>query len=178
MQQQGRGRRKTRVGVVMSDKMDKTRVIGVEWSMPHRLYRRPVRRLTRFKAHDELNASHIGDRVLISEIRRLSKDKRWRIVEIVEKAEVVDITPEEVGTSQLESLNAEASAEAPVTTGMPAPQTAAAAVVAAPVAAAPEVEAPAAPAKRTRRKAAEPEPVAEKAPKAKRQPKAEKAMYH
>lgn len=178
MQQQERGRRKTRVGVVISDKMNKTRVIGVEWSMPHRLYKRPVRRLSRFKAHDELNTSHIGDRVLISETRRLSKDKRWWIVEIVEKAEVVDVTPEEVGTTLLESLTAEAAVMVPVAAARkPARRTAAKAVTA-PVAAAPAIESPAAPAKRIRRKVAapepRPEPVAEKASKPKRLPKAEK----
>ncbi|MBF8299201.1 MAG: ribosomal protein [Dehalococcoidia bacterium] len=99
-----RGSRKVRIGVVLSDAMDKTRVIGVEWSMPHWLYRRRVRRLTRFKAHDEQNATHIGDRVMITETRPLSKDKRWRIVQVMEKAEVVEIKPEEVGMAQLKEL--------------------------------------------------------------------------
>lgn len=101
-----RGTRKVRVGVVLSDKMDKTRVIGVEWSMPHWLYKRRVRRITKFKAHDEQNASKIGDRVMITETRPMSKDKRWRIVQVLEKAEVVDVAPEEVDTTLLQELSA------------------------------------------------------------------------
>ena len=104
-----RGDRKTRIGIVLSDKMDKTRVIGVEWSMPHWLYKRRVRRLTKFKAHDEQNMTKVGDRVLISETRPLSKDKRWRIVQVVEKAEVVDVKPEEVDSTLLQELQAKMS---------------------------------------------------------------------
>ena len=107
-----RGTRKTRIGVVLSDKMDKTRVVGVEWSMPHWLYKRRVRRITRFKAHDELNATKTGDRVLISETRPMSKDKRWRIVQAIEKAETVDVKPEEVDATLLLELAAR-----PVVTG-------------------------------------------------------------
>lgn len=104
-----RGDRKTRIGIVLSDKMDKTRVVGVEWSMPHWLYKRRVRRLTKFKAHDEQNITKVGDRVLISETRPLSKDKRWRIVQVVEKAEVVDVKPEEVDATLLQELQAKMS---------------------------------------------------------------------
>lgn len=99
-----RGRRKVRVGVVLSDKMDKTCVVGVEWSQAHRLYRRRVRRLTRFKAHDEQNNARIGDKVRIIEIRPLSKDKRWRIVEILQRAEVVELKPDEVDSTLLQEL--------------------------------------------------------------------------
>ena len=77
---------KTQVGLVVSDKMNKTRVIVVERSFRHPQYERVVKRSTRFKAHDERNEAHVGDRVLIVETRPLSKDKRWRIKEILERA--------------------------------------------------------------------------------------------
>jgi small subunit ribosomal protein S17 len=77
---------KTRVGLVVSDKMSKTRVVAVERSFRHSQYERVIKRTTRFKAHDERNEAHVGDRVLIVETRPLSKDKRWRIKEILERA--------------------------------------------------------------------------------------------
>jgi small subunit ribosomal protein S17 len=77
---------KTRVGMVVSDKMNKTRVVVVERAFRHPRYERVVKRTTRFKAHDERNEAHLGDRVLIVETRPLSKDKRWRIKEILERA--------------------------------------------------------------------------------------------
>lgn len=77
---------KTRVGLVVSDKMSKTRVVAVERSFRHPRYERVVKRTMRFKAHDERNEAHVGDRVLIVETRPLSKDKRWRIKEILERA--------------------------------------------------------------------------------------------
>jgi small subunit ribosomal protein S17 len=77
---------KTRVGLVVSDKMNKTRVVVVERSFRHPQYERVVKRSSRFKAHDERNEAHVGDRVLIVETRPLSKDKRWRIKEILERA--------------------------------------------------------------------------------------------
>ena len=113
-----RGRRKVRIGIVLSDRMAKTRVVGVEWSKPHPLYGRRVRRITRFKAHDEENLTRQGDRVRIMETRRLSAGKRWRVVEVMERAEVVEIRPEEVDTTLLQELSgqrqAAAEAEAPV----------------------------------------------------------------
>jgi small subunit ribosomal protein S17 len=81
-----RGSRKTRVGVVVSDKMQKTVVVAVERRVPHPVYGKMVTRTTKFKAHDEQNSSKVGDRVRIMETRPLSKDKRWRVVEIVERA--------------------------------------------------------------------------------------------
>ena len=81
-----RNLRKTRVGKVVSDKMDKTIVVAVEDSVKHMLYNKIVKRTVRFKAHDENNECGIGDRVKIMETRPLSKDKRWRLVEIIEKA--------------------------------------------------------------------------------------------
>ena len=81
-----RGLRKTRVGTVVSDKMDKTIVVAIEDSMKHPLYKKVIKRTVKFKAHDENNEARTGDRVKIMETRPLSKDKRWRMVEIVEKA--------------------------------------------------------------------------------------------
>jgi len=79
-------RRKTRVGKVVSDKMDKTIVVAVENRVPHPLYKKIIKRTYRLKAHDENNDCGIGDRVRVMETRPLSKDKRWRLVEILEKA--------------------------------------------------------------------------------------------
>lgn len=81
-----RNLRKTRVGVVSSDKMDKTVVVTVKDKIKHPLYKKIVNRTIKFKAHDEKNKCGVGDKVLIMETRPLSKDKRWRVVEIIEKA--------------------------------------------------------------------------------------------
>ena len=78
--------RQTRVGMVVSDKMDKTVVIAIKDSVRHPLYNKIVKRTVKLKAHDENNECGIGDRVRIMETRPLSKDKRWRVVEIIEKA--------------------------------------------------------------------------------------------
>ena len=81
-----RNLRKTRVGHVVSDKMNKTVVVAIEDNVKHPLYKKIVKNTVKFKAHDENNECGIGDRVLIMETRPLSKDKRWRVVEIIEKA--------------------------------------------------------------------------------------------
>ncbi|WKY45420.1 30S ribosomal protein S17 [Eubacteriaceae bacterium ES2] len=81
-----RNYRKTRIGKVVSDKMDKTIVVAVETFVKHPLYNKRVKRTVKFKAHDDENTCGIGDKVKIMETRPLSKDKRWRLVEIVEKA--------------------------------------------------------------------------------------------
>lgn len=81
-----RGYRKTRTGVVTSDKMDKTIVVSIKTKVRHPLYGKMVNRTRKFKVHDEENACGIGDTVKIMETRPLSKDKRWRLVEIIEKA--------------------------------------------------------------------------------------------
>ena len=81
-----RNLRKTRVGTVVSDKMDKTIVVAVKDSVQHPLYKKILKRTVKFKAHDENNECGTGDRVKIMETRPLSKDKRWRVVEILEKA--------------------------------------------------------------------------------------------
>ncbi len=86
MAEEKRAFRKTRVGKVISDKMDKTIVVAVVETFAHPLYKKTVRRTYKLKAHDEQNACGIGDRVKVMETRPLSKDKRWRLVEIIEKA--------------------------------------------------------------------------------------------
>ena len=78
--------RKERVGIVVSDKMDKTVVVAVRENTKHPLYKKTITKTTRFKAHDEKNECGVGDRVRVMETRPLSKDKRWRVVEILEKA--------------------------------------------------------------------------------------------
>ncbi len=78
--------RKTRVGLVVSDKMDKTIVVAIEDRVKHPLYKKIVKRTYKLKAHDEQNTCGVGDRVRVMETRPLSKDKRWRLVEIIEKA--------------------------------------------------------------------------------------------
>ena len=81
-----RGIRKSRVGIVVSDKMDKTIVVKIERKAKHPLYGKPVKITQKYKAHDEENVAKVGDKVMITETRPLSKDKRWRLVEVVEAA--------------------------------------------------------------------------------------------
>ncbi|MDL2215601.1 30S ribosomal protein S17 [Ruminococcaceae bacterium OttesenSCG-928-N02] len=81
-----RNLRKTNIGVVVSDKMDKTVVVSIQDSVKHPLYKKIIKRTVRFKAHDENNECKVGDRVAIMETRPISKDKHWRVTEIVEKA--------------------------------------------------------------------------------------------
>ena len=86
MSEEKRNERKVRVGKVVSDKMQKTIVVAIEELVRHKLYKKAVKRTVKFKAHDENNEAHIGDKVSIMETRPLSKEKRWRLVQIVEKA--------------------------------------------------------------------------------------------
>ena len=81
-----RNERKTRIGKVVSDKMDKTIVVAIEELVQHKLYKKSVKRTVKFKAHEENNEAHVGDRVQIMETRPLSREKRWRLVKIVEQA--------------------------------------------------------------------------------------------
>ena len=81
-----RNLRKTRVGIVKSDKMDKTVVVSVKDRVSHPIYKKTVNKTINLKAHDENNECGVGDRVLVMETRPLSKDKRWRVVRIIEKA--------------------------------------------------------------------------------------------
>ena len=86
METKTRALRKTRVGRVISDKMDKTIIVSIETSVKHPLYKKIIKRSSKLKAHDENNECSIGDRVRIMETRPLSKEKRWRLAEIIEKA--------------------------------------------------------------------------------------------
>jgi small subunit ribosomal protein S17 len=99
------GKRKTKTGRVVSDKMDKTIVVSVERLARHRLYKRVIRLTTKFKAHDEANDAHVGDTVLIEESRPLSATKRWRLVRVVQRAGEqggpTDIVAEEEATSEV-----------------------------------------------------------------------------
>ena len=81
-----RNLRKTRTGIVVSDKMDKTIVVAIEDNVRHPLYKKIVKRTVKLKAHDEANECGVGDRVEVMETRPMSKDKRWRLVQIIEKA--------------------------------------------------------------------------------------------
>jgi small subunit ribosomal protein S17 len=81
-----RGNRKTQIGVVVSDKMDKTVVVKIDRLVKHHVYNKYIKRAAKYKAHDDDNSCKIGDRVLIVETRPLSKDKRWKVREIIEKS--------------------------------------------------------------------------------------------
>lgn len=102
---QSRGKRKVFVGVVVSDKMDKTVVVAVDRLVRHPLYKKVVRRTSKFYAHDEFNKCRVGDIVEIMETRPLSKLKRWRVVRIVQRAKVpLPVAREEVGEEMEEQL--------------------------------------------------------------------------
>lgn len=81
-----RSRRKTRTGIVVSDKMDKTRTVRVDRVMHHPVYNKLMRMATKFKVHDEKNSAKVGDTVKVEETRPLSKTKRWRVIEVIKKA--------------------------------------------------------------------------------------------
>ncbi|MBR2179393.1 MAG: 30S ribosomal protein S17 [Selenomonadaceae bacterium] len=85
-EEQKRNERKVRAGIVVSDKMDKTIVVKIEELEQHKLYKKSVKKTVKFKAHDENNEAHVGDKVSIMETRPLSKEKHWRLVKILEKA--------------------------------------------------------------------------------------------
>ena len=86
MSEETRAFRKTRVGTVVSDKMDKTIVVAIEDSVQHALYKKTIKRTYKLKAHDENNDCKVGDKVMVMETRPISKDKRWRLVEVIERA--------------------------------------------------------------------------------------------
>ena len=113
-------KRKIRVGKVVSDLMDKTVVVAVEWRKVHSLYGKATKRRTRFKAHDETNSCRIGDLIRIVESRPLSRTKRWRVVEILSREEIAELQPEDIvvaipGASDAEMISAEMVAGAVVT---------------------------------------------------------------
>ncbi len=96
------GMRKTRVGRVVSNRMDKTVVVVVEVPKRHSLYKKTIRRRVKFKAHDEKNECGLGDVVKIVETRPLSKDKRWRVAEIVTKGKAVEVQPRDITLESFE----------------------------------------------------------------------------
>ncbi len=153
-----RGRRKSLVGVVISNKMDKTVVVAVEHRFPHPLYKKIVRRTKKYKAHDSGNSAQLGDIVRLEETRPLSKEKRWRIAETMVKGHVAEIAPREIGVPAelLEAVETPAS---------PAPKAEAAAPAAVAEPAAEEVveKAPSEPAADEAAEAEEPAAVAEPA---------------
>ena len=104
-------KRKFRFGLVVSDKMDKTVVVAVETPKRHPLYKKTMRRVVKYKAHDEKNKCQVGDKVRIVETRPLSREKRWRVAEIVTKAEVVEISPEEITQEELAKVQPEKKAK-------------------------------------------------------------------
>ncbi len=89
-------KRKTRIGQVVSNKMDKTVVVAVETVKRHPLYKKTFKRVTRYKVHDEANKCKPGDRVRIIETRPLSRQKRWRVAEVITKGEIVEVKPQEI----------------------------------------------------------------------------------
>lgn len=102
-----RGRRKEMVGVVVSTKMDKTAVVSVERRVRHPLYRKIIRRTTKYKAHDPRNEATLGDVVRLQETRPISKEKRWRIAEIMTKGDVAEIQPGEIAVPEEVRLKVE-----------------------------------------------------------------------
>ena len=97
-------KRKSRLGQVVSNKMDKTAVVAVETRRHHPIYKKTVRRITRYKAHDEMNECQLGDTVRLEETRPLSKEKRWRVAEIIIKAEQLEVRPVELETQPEETV--------------------------------------------------------------------------
>ena len=112
-----RPKQKTMIGVVVSDKMEKTVIVAVEKPRRHRIYGKTLRRTERYKAHDPENVCRLGDRVRLVETRPLSKEKRWRVVEILQHKEVAEVKPSVIGR-ELEEGRIEAPDEAGTT---PAP---------------------------------------------------------
>ena len=101
---------KLQTGVVVSNKMDKTVVVRIDRSKRHRLYGKTLRVTQRYKAHDENNECRLGDVVKIAETRPLSREKRWRVVEVVTKGDVAEVAPRDIGASLLEETRAAAAA--------------------------------------------------------------------
>ncbi len=103
---------RTLQGVVVSDKMDKTVVVNVARRKQHPLYRKVINRSRRFKAHDAANECNVGDIVRILETSPISKDKRWRVIEILERGDVAELSPEEIGRGLEEEVQASPTAMA------------------------------------------------------------------
>ena len=103
---------KLQTGIVVSNKMDKTVVVRIDRFKRHRLYGKTMRVTQRYKAHDERNECRLGDVVKIAETRPLSREKRWRVVEVVQKGDVAEVAPREIGANILEETRAAAEEEA------------------------------------------------------------------
>jgi small subunit ribosomal protein S17 len=103
---------KLQIGTVVGNKMDKTVVVQIDRKKRHRLYGKTIRVTRRYKAHDEKNECHLGDLVTIAETRPLSREKRWRVVEIVQRGDVAEVAPREIGAHIIEETRAAAAAEA------------------------------------------------------------------
>jgi len=114
---------KSQVGTVVSNKMDKTVVVRIDRQKRHRLYRKTLRVTRRYKAHDENNECNLGDKVRIAETRPLSREKRWRVVEIIERGDVAEVAPREIGARILEETREAAAAEAAARAEAEAPPT-------------------------------------------------------
>jgi small subunit ribosomal protein S17 len=104
-------KRKVRLGQVVSNRMDKTVVVEVSGPKRHPLYKKIIRRVVKYKAHDEKNECQVGDKVRIIETRPLSREKRWRVAEIIAKGEVVEVSPEEITREDLEKVLPEKKAK-------------------------------------------------------------------
>ena len=110
----GETRRKERIGVVVSNKMQKTVVVAVETFKRHRIYKKILRQTRRFKVHDEKSVCALGDLVRIVETRPLSREKRWRVAEVLVRGEVAEVTPKEIGAELIEELQAKMPPPPPV----------------------------------------------------------------
>ena len=110
----GETRRKERIGVVVSKKMQKTVVVAVETFKRHRIYKKILRHTRRFKVHDEKNACGLGDLVRIVETRPLSREKRWRVAEVLVRGEVAEVAPKEIGAELIEELSVKTPPPPPV----------------------------------------------------------------
>jgi len=104
-------KRKIRHGQVVSDGMDKTVVVAVESPKRHPLYKKTIKRVVKYKAHDEKNECRVGDKVRIVETRPLSREKRWRVAEIITRGEVVEISPEEITREEVAEVKPEKKAK-------------------------------------------------------------------
>ena len=115
---------KLQTGIVVSNKMDKTVVVRIDRFKRHRLYGKTMRVTQRYKAHDERNECRLGDVVKIAETRPLSREKRWRVVEVVQKGDVAEVAPREIGANILEETRAAAEEEAAAARAAEAAETA------------------------------------------------------
>lgn len=105
------GGRKVREGTVVSDKMDKTVLVAIQWNIRHRLYQKTIRRVKRLMAHDELNEAHLGDRVRVIESHPVSRHKRWQVVEVLTRADLPEVAPESIDLELLGEIKREAAPE-------------------------------------------------------------------